>query len=55
MFKLFNHHRHNTPRRTAKPSPLPEKRIAAFERHRLADTDGTRRRMLQTVEANRLL
>jgi hypothetical protein len=30
-------------------------RKAVFERHRKADTDGTRRRARQTVEDNRLI
>ena len=55
MFKVFNRSRSHTElQRIAKPRPLPEKQISTSERHRLADTDGTRRRMLQTVEDNRL-
>ena len=55
MVKLFNRQLPTTPKQTAKPRPVAEKRISTVERHRLADTDGTRRRMLQTMEDNRLL
>jgi hypothetical protein len=55
MFKLFNRRQSNTkPQPTAKPCPLPENRISASERHRLADTVGARRRMEQMIEDNRL-
>jgi len=56
MFKLLRRRPSQAmPHRTAKPLPLAEKLVSTFERHRLADTDGTRRRMLQTIESNRLL
>jgi len=55
MFKLFNRRQsHTKPQAAAKLHALPEKRISTSERHRLADTDGTRRRMMQMIEDNRL-
>ena len=60
MFRLITRRWRATRPPTALPKPLAHARskkpaASAEERRRLADTDGTLRRMRQTVEDNRLL
>lgn len=57
MLRLFRPSRKVTEKTVTKPKARQsaQTRISPRERHRLADTDGKRRRMLQTIEDNRLL
>ncbi|MEW9838538.1 hypothetical protein [Mesorhizobium marinum] len=56
MFKLFRSSGIIAEQSVTRPKvrAIAVKGVSLKERHRLADTDGNRRRMLQTIEDNRL-
>lgn len=57
MFNPFSRPRTKSKKQVAKPLSRPAIKpyISLKERHRIADTDGMRRRLLQLKEDNRLL